>query len=164
MNRELSLLKSISGLDAEGSPGITSVMSSAATSRVQLDIVGEGWGDKSYGLERATSNGHWVSGSQGEIEFGDHGRSVDTCQVRFKPSASCHQFICTLTRTTFRRMASTESVGPSTQQKTAKELEDAKAMPPPPLPTKSIILEPELNALQDSLKVRTPCCSIQRAG
>ncbi|KAJ3540619.1 hypothetical protein NMY22_g4223 [Coprinellus aureogranulatus] len=49
-------------------------------------------------------------------------------------------------------MASAETAAIPAQQKSAKEIEDAKAMPPPPLPAKSVILEPELNALQDSLK------------
>jgi hypothetical protein len=57
-------------------------------------------------------------------------------------------------------MASTEPVAAPAQQKTAKEIEDAKAMPPPPVPTKSILLEPELNALQDSLKVVVKCCAM----
>ena len=66
-----------------------------------------------------------------------------------------HQLPCSRpsTTNTSNPMASTESAGVQ-QQKTAKEIQDAKAMPPPPVPVKGVLLEPELNALQDSLKVR----------
>jgi hypothetical protein len=50
-------------------------------------------------------------------------------------------------------MATTE-VTQTAKPRTQKEIDDALAMPPPPNPIKDVILEAELNALSDSLKVR----------
>ncbi|KAJ2913026.1 hypothetical protein MD484_g7382, partial [Candolleomyces efflorescens] len=50
-------------------------------------------------------------------------------------------------------MATTEGIQSQTVKSRArKEIDDALAMPPPPNPVKDVILEPELNALSDSLK------------
>jgi len=49
-------------------------------------------------------------------------------------------------------MTSTEPTASAPTPKTAKEIEDRLAMPPPPAPSKKVILEPELNGLKDALK------------
>jgi hypothetical protein len=48
------------------------------------------------------------------------------------------------------------SAAPAGKEMSAKEIEDAIMMPPPPNPLPKVILEPEMNGLQEALQVR-PC-------
>lgn len=55
----------------------------------------------------------------------------------------------------FSSVMATAEATQASKPRTQKEIDDALAMPPPPNPIKDIILEPELYALTDSLKVQS---------